>query len=75
MRCDYHVTLLCGCDVFLDGRLVMPAKPCPWLQQQKLKILQAERRGAADEVNALRDGIREHYAERGFKLHVPAKPR
>jgi hypothetical protein len=70
MRVDYRVTLLCGCDVFLDGKLVMPAKPCAWLKQQGLLIREAEARGATDEVGALREGMREHYAERGFELYV-----
>ncbi len=74
MRYDHRVTVLCGCDVFLDGKLVMQAKPFPWLEHQKQQILQAEARGATGEADALREGIREHYAERGFQLYaLPAE--
>ncbi len=71
MRYDHCVTVLCGCDVFLDGKLVMPAKLCPWMEHHKQQVLQAEARGATGEVDALREEIRRHYAERGFELYVP----
>ena len=74
MRVDYRVTLLCGCDVFLDGKVVVPARPCAWLKQQGLLIRQAEGRGASDEVGVLRGERREHFATRGFALYVrPAR--
>ena len=73
MHYDVHVTLLCGCEVFLDGKLVAPAEPCAWLQERKLRILQAENRDAFDEADALRDEIAQHYAQLGFQLYVPPR--
>ena len=73
MHYDVHVTLLCGCEVFLDGKQVVPAEPCAWLREQKLRILQAEDRGASDEADALRDEIAQHYAQLGVQLHAPPR--
>jgi len=73
MHDDVHVTLLCGCEVFLDGKQVVPAEPCSCLREQKLKVLRADSRDAFDEADALRDEIAQHYAQLGFQLYVPPR--
>ena len=74
MHADYCVTLLCGCDVFLEGKVVVPARPCAWLKQQGRLIRAAEARGATGVAEALREQMREHYAARGFALYMRPTP-